>query len=576
MKIFYRLTLLTALHLLLVYSNAQGIKSGPIVSLPPTYSKDIKPILQQRCVVCHCEATLGNLALSGGLALDTFAGFKKGVIGQRPQPVIIPGKSNESEIIKRFITTSPAKLMPKGGPPLSPSQISLFKTWIDAGAPTGVLGAEVKTSQLTLASLPMPLNRPLLEVILPTRLEVTPDLHEKSTPKDAALTLALKIGPLPAVTTLAYSPDGKQLAVGAYRAVVIWDTTTGHPLVSISHLPGAVQGLAYRPDSTQLAVAGGTPGAFGEVRVYDAHTFAQTGKVITGHSDVVLGIAWRSDGLRIATASQDKSARLWEWPSGKELMNFKDHSDAVTHVAFAPDGKSVYTACLDHNVRRFDVEKGRVIRLFTGHNEAVTALAINLDGKRILTSGTEPNIRWWNTDDGNITNNNGGHSAPVNEITISKDGKFVLTASADMTVRLWDGNSTGHIREMRGTSDWVYTVAISPDDNFAAGAGADGIVRIWEAATGKHRLSLISWPGETTEKLNWASLTPEGYYDSSADWSKQLHLLLGGLPVKSPRLAGFIATLHQPAMLLKVWQGLPLDVAKLPAMATTPAVSPKK
>ena len=138
-----------------------------------------------------------------------------------------------------------------------------------------------------------------------------------------------------------------------------------------------MQSLAYKPDGTQLAIAGGTAGVSGEVKVVDAKTLAAAGPTLAGHADVVFSVAWSADGTRLATGSQDKTARLWEWPSGKEKLAFKDHSDAVTRVCFAPDGKSLYTASLDHNARRFDCNDGKVMRVFTGHAEGITALALN-------------------------------------------------------------------------------------------------------------------------------------------------------------------------------------------------------
>jgi WD40 repeat protein len=570
------LALASALCLCGLMAGAQGGKAKAPVSSVPTYARDIKPVLQTRCVVCHSDATVSNPALSGGLSLASYAALQKGVTGAAPRSIYVAGKSADSEIYKRLVTPSTTKLMPKGGPPLPAAQIALFKKWLDAGAPAGDLPKETSSSVHPAANtLPMPANPGKQEVSVATRIEVTPDLRDKNTPKDAALAFALTIGPLPPVTALAYSPDGKQLLVGSYRAVTLWDTTTGKPTSCLTHLPGQVQSLAFRPDGAQFAVAGGMPGAAGEVRVYDAKTLALAGSPLGKHTDVVVSVAWNTEGTKLATGSQDKTARVWEWPSGKELQLFKDHSDAVTRVCFAPDSKSIYTASMDHTIRRYDVEKGQLLRLFSGHNEGIAALAVRPDGKRILSSGTEVNLRWWNTDDGNTTNNNGGHSSAVNEIVFSKDGKLIASASADQTVRIWDANSTGQTHTLRGASDWLYTVAISPDNKFTAGAGADGIVRIWETATERLRLALLAWP--TPEKATapeWAAITPEGFYDASPAWADRLHPLLAGQPLHAPRVADFVHTLRQPESVVKSWQGVALDPAKIPA--APPPVTPKK
>ena len=478
------------------------------------------------------------------------------------------------------MATSPTKLMPKGGPALPPAQIALFKKWVEAGAP-GPAGEEAVANP-GAAILPMPALVGTQDVNWKTRIALAPDVLGKTTPKNPMLALALKIGPLPPLTSVAFAPDGKHLALGGYRAVTLWDVTTGKPTAALTGLSGPVQALAFRPDGAQLAVASGNPGVSGDVKIVDAKTLVSAGPMLTGHSDVVFGVAWNSKGTQLVTGSQDKTARIWEWPTGKEKLVLKDHSDAVTKVCFAPDDKSVYTASLDHNARRFDVNDGKVLRVFTGHADGITALAVNLKGDRIVTAGPEPGLRWWNVDTGDVTSNQGGHGGAVNDISFSKDGKFVASGSADHAVRLWDGNSTGGLRSLDGANDWIYATAISPDDKFVAGVGADGITNIWETATGRLRLSLAAWPpsGKSTI-IEYAVITPEGYFDVSPGWAARLHPQIAGADTPLPQLAGWAQTLRSPENVVKGWQGAALEPAKIeppkPVVpASTPAATPVK
>jgi hypothetical protein len=541
-------------------------KPGPAKSVSnvgaPTFGRDIRPIFQARCTVCHSAATVSNPTVSGGLALDTYSAVKQGVAGSKPTPVLVLGKSDKSELYTRLIASSPARLMPKGGPPLPAAQIALIKRWIESNAPEGEASSATPVSKATAESSPMPANRPVLDVTVATKAELAAGLLEKGS---GPLTLALKVGPLPPVTSLAYSPDGKTLAIGGYRCVAVWDTATGQPVTCITHLPSAVLALAFKPDGALLAVGGGVPGASGDVRLFSTKDWSQSGKTLGGHTDAVASVCWSQDGTRIASGSQDKSARVWEWPSAKELRVFKDHSDGVSRVCFAPDGKSLYTASLDHNARRFDIEKGGLIRLFTGHNESITALAISPDGKRIVTSGGEPNLRWWNTDTGDTTNNNGGHGASVAEVAFAKDGKLVVSASADKSVRLWDGGNTQPKSKLDGSSDWVYATAISPDDKMVVGGGADGVVRMWEAATGRLRLSLLYWPpAKDSAQFEWAAMTSEGYFDSSAGWGAKVAAANSAKGATAAQLKSALSDLRQPPNVLKAWQAAVLEPAKPP------------
>jgi hypothetical protein len=525
----------------------------------PSYSRDIRPILAARCTVCHSAATSANTAVSGGLALDTLPGIKQGVAGRKGAPTLTPGRSSASQLYERLVATSPSRLMPKGGPPLPAAQIALIKQWIDANAPAGaaVAGAAPKA---TGASAPMPRGHAGTEVQIPTKAELPSGILQKGA---STATLSARVGPLPPVTAVAYSPDGKRLAIGGYRAVAVWDTATGQPLTCLTHLPGAVLALSFKPDGSLLAVGGGIPGASGEVRVYNTTGWAQAGKPLAGHTDAVASVCWSSDGSKLASGSQDKSARVWEWPSGKELRTFKDHSDGVTRVCFSPDGKALYTASLDHNARRFDVEKGGLVRLFTGHNDGITALAVSPDGKRLITSGNEPNLRWWNVETGETTNNNGGHGAPVSDVAFAKDGSLVVSASADKTVRVWDGANTQPKRALEGSSDWAYTAAISPDDKYVVGGGADGMARLWEAATGRLRLTLTFWPPQQDgSAFDWLLVTPEGYADGSPGWSKLLSVANVAKGVPAGKVQAALHDLLQPQSVLKAWQAAALDPVK--------------
>jgi len=538
-------------------------KRAPTTSGAPTYSRDVRPILQARCVVCHSSGNASNPAVSGGLALDSYAAIKQGAAGRKTDLVLTAGKSADSTLYKRLVATSLSKLMPKGGPALPVTQIELIKRWIDSGAPEGSATKEPAAAKASPESLPMPANRTAIDVSVPTRIQLPVGVLGKG---KAGPGVSLKVGPLPPVAALACSPDGKRLAIGAYRAVAIWDTATGRPVTCITHFSGAVLALSFRPDGNLLAVGTGVPGASGEVRVFDTKGWSEAGKPLGGHADVVASVCWSADGTRIASGSQDKSAHVWEWPSEKELRVFKDHSDGVSGVCFSPDGKSLYTASLDHNARRFDIEKGGLIRLFTGHNDAITALAISPDGKRLVTAGGEPNVRWWNVETGDTTNNNGGHGGAVAELTFAKDGTLLVSASADKTLRLWDGANTQQKRALEGSSDWLFAAAITPDDRLAFGAGADGVVRAWETGTGRLRLSLIFWPpAKDGSAFDWIVITPEGFYDGSAGWTGKLRLDSGVKPADVQKFQGQLRSLIQPQNVLKAWQGTSLDPAKAEA-----------
>jgi hypothetical protein len=177
----------------------------------PTYWQDIRPIFRKHCTVCHSARNLKEVDVSGGLALDTFDAARKG----SSHAVFKPGHSKDS-ILYQLLTTSDAKRrMPLDAKPLPEADIALIKKWIDAGAKEG------KDPGTTIDPTPIKKSAKLrkLDVVLPTNATPPAALLPKA--KLGKLDLALRIGPLPPITALAFSPDGKTLAVGSHGQVAL-------------------------------------------------------------------------------------------------------------------------------------------------------------------------------------------------------------------------------------------------------------------------------------------------------------------------------------------------------------------
>src|SRR5579859_6219887 len=108
-------------------------------------------------------------------------------------------------------------------------------------------------------------------------------------------------------------------------------------------------------------------------------------RTFSGHTDIVLSVAFSPDGKTILTGSYDHIAILWDVASGNRLRVFSGHTGPVQSVAFAPDGKTILTGSADHAAILWDVASGNQLRVFSGHIDAVQSVAFAPDGKTILT-----------------------------------------------------------------------------------------------------------------------------------------------------------------------------------------------
>jgi DNA-binding beta-propeller fold protein YncE len=474
-----------------------------------TYWQDIRPVLRKHCTSCHSHRNIRDLDVSGGLAVDTYEAVRRGA----KEAVIQPGKSSQSMMIQRVTSADEEKRMPLGAEPLPPEIIERLRRWIDQGALPGTPPSEGGT--VTSASPAR--HRRRLDIRLPTNLPLPKALT--GTGKVGRLELSLAIGPLSPLTAVAYSPDGKLLATGRYREVTIWNLDSVRPVKTLTNLLGAVNDLRFSPDGRLLAVAGGQPSAKGDLRIFRTTDWALQ-EMLPGHEDVVYCVAFHPDGVHLASASFDKTVRVWNLKQHKLEQAFTGHSDFVYSVAFSPDGAWLATASKDRSVRRLDAATVKSRLTMSGMNQDVLAVAVSPDGQNIVSAGLDNGIYWWNANTGQRLRIQRGQPGAVYELSFSKDGRYLASAGDDKTIRLWDGRTGGLLRTLP-VGSIAYAVAVSPDGKSMASGSFDGFVRLWDSATGRLLATLLSVPrsGETPD---WIALTPEGYEAASATFEAEL------------------------------------------------------
>lgn len=511
---------------------------------PPTYERDIKPLLAKRCVVCHNGKKLDKPEISGGLALDSLEAILQGT---KDHKVVQPSHSVDSEIYRRLVDTDDETRMPLMEDALPVAQREVVRRWIDAGAPRGEpLTDAGSTNPATLAR-----RRIVRSLDLVLNLETPVPANTPGVAQAGPLALALKVGPLPAVSAVAFRDDAGLLAVGTLGEVVLWDLLTGRPAVILSNLPGAVHALAFNRDGRRIAVGSGLPGRSGAVRIYSVpdgtllHDF-------TGHEDVVYGVAWRQDGAQLASAAFDQTVRLWNLTDGQPAGVFKGHSDFVYDVAYAPDGRTVLSASKDRSIKRFDGATVKSLRTYSDHDDDVLAVAVKPGTADFVSAGNEPALRWWSIDKDAPSKRVGGHGGPVYQLAFSGNGKRLISASGDKSVRTWDGESGNFQRLLPGPTEWQYAVALSFDGTLAAAGGWDGIVRLWDAESGKIRAVLLQPPSTKPRDADWLALASNGYLAVSPGLKDLVRWRVGTGEVSPQPLS---ALLMNPDRLAQSFQG---------------------
>ena len=319
----------------------------------------------------------------GSLNLQTWDGFEEGGTHGK---IVVPGKSAESRLYL-LITAKEMPAMPMDGSKLSPEQIETIRAWIDAGAVGG-----------------------------------GPSAQNPPTPRFPKSNRELPVKPQ--IFDLAYSPDGKLLALAGYQEVRLVDPATKQELASLKGPRGHTSAPSLsRAMASYLAAAGGLPARSGEVLIWDVEQ-RKLLHTIHGHADCIYGVAFSPDGKSIATASYDKLVKLFDIASEKEIRTYKDHIDAVYAVAFTPDGKRLVSGAADRTIKIWNVATGERLYTLSEPQDGINTIAIDPTGKLVAAGGLDKSIRIWSLGEkeGKLLHSLIAHEDAILRLAWSPDG----------------------------------------------------------------------------------------------------------------------------------------------------------
>lgn len=287
--------------------------------------------------------------------------------------------------------------------------------------------------------------------------------------------LLVQLGHALAVTSVAISPDGKQLLTGGNdHTALLWDVDSGKDLRSFEGHTGPV---AFSPDGKQILT--GANGTL--VRVLDAASGLEIHQ-LKGHTNSVNSAVFSPDGTEIVTGSSDGTARLWSAVSGKEIRRFQGYGGPVNSVAISPNGTQILTGAFNNQALLWDAATGKDIQRFNGHSQQINAVAFSPDGKQIVTGSDDHSARLWDAASGNEVQRFLGHTEAVVSVAFAPDGQKVLTRSRDGTTRLWDAATGKEIRRF-GNGGPFGSATFSRDGTWVATGGFGA--QLWNSASGK-------------------------------------------------------------------------------------------
>jgi len=278
------------------------------------------------------------------------------------------------------------------------------------------------------------------------------------------------------VAAIAISSDGQTLASGSEdKTVSLWDLKTGKHDFTFFGQAREVFAVAISPQGKML-VAGGFDNKITSWQVdnkallspffYPNSTYS--------HLGFISCLTFSPNQKILASASGDKTIRLWGRYTGELKRTLNGHSDTVWSVAISPDCQTLVSGSADKTIRVWSLSGYKQPQILIGHSNWVTSVAISPDGEIMASGSADGTVKLWNINTGELLNTLDKQSKEIVSVAISPNGQ--LLASADTNaVHLWNL----HTGQLIGTLAGCNPVVFSPDGQVLVSGGKAGTIKIW-------------------------------------------------------------------------------------------------
>jgi WD40 repeat protein len=464
---------LLALVPIATLSRARSLAAAEPAAAPDEVSffKHVLPIFRQKnCTGCHQPARQG-----GEYVMTEFAALLKG--GESGSAAVVPGHPEKSYLVEQITPASGKAEMPKDAPPLSETELTTIRRWIEQGAKDD-----------TPAS-----NRPQYDAEHPPVYLAAPVLK-----------------------SVKYSPKGDLLAISGYHEVLLHKADGSGLVARLVGQAERIERASFSPDGKLLAVAGGSPGRFGELQIWDIGSI-DSGSIDAGsvgsnkptlkHSlmigyDTLYGASWSPNGKMVAVGCPDNTLRAFDAATGKQVLFSGAHSDWVLDTTFSVNSDHLISVSRDMSMKLIEVKTERFIDNITSITPgALKGGLIALDRHptkdELLCGGSDgaPKIfKMVRTearkigDNANLLREFEKLPGRVFSVAYNHDGsRIAASSSSDGTgeVRVYNAAEGAVVWKAEVPEGGIYTVAFSPDGATVAVGGFDGDVRLLSATDGK-------------------------------------------------------------------------------------------
>lgn len=299
----------------------------------------------------------------------------------------------------------------------------------------------------------------------------------------------------PAFTRVSFAPDGKRLLLAddrgrmfvydaqSFAPVAAWEGPTAPPVAAL---------LADGKHAVVLASTAPGDGQLTEWSVLPAWRLAHTiGDAADPHTlvDRVLSLDFSPDGALLAAgggvASRSGEISLWSVADGALVRSLdQPHSDTVFGLDFSPNGEFLASASADRTMKVFRVADGGLAHTFEGHTDHVIDVSWRANGKQLASCSADHKIKVWDFALGEQRRTIDVGSKEVTGIVFFGTGGQLVSSSGDRNVRIHNADDGSVVRTLAGAADYLYCCAAAETGSVIVAGGADRVLRVWNGADG--------------------------------------------------------------------------------------------
>ena len=294
---------------------------------------------------------------------------------------------------------------------------------------------------------------------------------------------------------IAFSPDGKKLAVASSIGIWLYDANT---YKEFALLTGNWEKLSsrkfvkvkYSPDGKILASVN-----HNEIYLWNTYTGNINAK-IREHIYGITDIVFSPDGQTLVSSSKDATLRLWDTQTGN-LKGVISEKRGVKALGFSPDGKILASSGGENNaIRLWDFKTCQHVATLRGATHSIHSLAFSPNGVILVSGGGDSNIMLWQPKTGKHIHTLTDHTGNVDRLAFSTDGKTLIIGSWDGIIQLWNAQTWQHRKTFNSGYKYL-SFALSPNNDILANADEKGTIQFYDVNTGHHKATITDYmPGK--------------------------------------------------------------------------------